>query len=142
MNKPVVFLRIASVLTLVHAMMHTVGGVFGGVAPGPASVAAAAMKANQFLFMGSLRTYWEFHRGLGLMVGVFLAVEGILMWQLATLARTEARRLRPMMATFLVGYLALAVNSYAYFFALPIIFEALIAACCGVAIATAKGKTP
>jgi len=94
MNKPQVFLRVASVLTLIHAAMHTVGGVFGSVPPGPASVAAAAMKANQFLFVGSMRTYWEFHRGLGLMVGVFLAVEGVLMWQLASLARTAARRLR------------------------------------------------
>jgi hypothetical protein len=141
MNKPQVFLRVASVLTLIHAAMHTVGGVFGSVPPGPASVAAAAMKANQFLFVGSMRTYWEFHRGLGLMVGVFLAVEGVLMWQLASLARTAARRLRPMMATFLLGYLALAIISYGYFFPLPIVFEAVIAACCGVAYATATGKT-
>jgi uncharacterized membrane protein YesL len=140
MNKPFVSLRVASVLTLIHAAMHTVGGVFGGVPAGPASVASAAMKANQFLFMGSMRTYWEFHRGLGLMVGIFLAVEGVLMWQLASLARLDARRLRPMMATFLVGYLALAVISYAYFFALPIIFEAVIAASIGVAIVTAKEK--
>jgi len=48
MNKPVVFLRIASVLTLIHAVLHTIGGVFGSVDPGPAAVAVAAMKANQF----------------------------------------------------------------------------------------------
>jgi hypothetical protein len=34
MNKPVVFLRIASVLTLIHAVLHTIGGVFGSVDPG------------------------------------------------------------------------------------------------------------
>jgi hypothetical protein len=140
MNKPLVSLRVASVLTLIHAVIHTAGGVFGGVPPGSASVAAAAMKANEFLFMGSMRTYWEFHRGLGLMVGIFLAVEGILMWQLASLARTDGRRLRPMMATFLGGYLALAVNSYVYFFTVPIVFQAVIAGCIGVAIATANEK--
>jgi hypothetical protein len=60
------------------------------------------------------------------------------MWQLASLAKTDARRLRPMMATFLVIYLVFAVNSYAYFFFMPVIFEAVIAGCFGVAIATAK----
>jgi hypothetical protein len=56
------------------------------------------------------------------------------------MAKTEARRLRPMMATFLVIYLAFAVDSYAYFFIAPIVMETLIAACFGVAIVTAKGK--
>jgi cytochrome b subunit of formate dehydrogenase len=138
MNKPVVFLRTASVLTLVHAVLHTVGGVFGSMPPGPATVAAAAMKANQFVFMGSMRSYWEFHRGMGLMVTVFLTAEGILMWQLALLARTDARRLRPVMATLLVAYLALAAISCMYFFIAPIVVEGLIAACIGVAFATAK----
>jgi len=138
MSKPVVFLRVASVLTLIHSVLHTVGGVFGSVDPGPASVAVAAMKANQFLLMGSVRSYWDFHMGMGLAVTVFLTGESILMWQLASLAKTDARRLRPMMATFLVIYLVFAVNSYAYFFFMPVIFEAVIAGCFGVAIATAK----
>jgi hypothetical protein len=140
MNKPVVFLRIASVLTLIHSVLHTVGGVFGGVDPGPASVAAAAMKANHFLFMGSMRTFWDFHIGMGLAVTIFLTGVSILMWQLAALARTDGRRLRPMMATLLLIYLAFAVNSYAYFFIAPIVMEGLIAACIGVAFATAKAK--
>jgi len=140
MNKPVVFLRVASVLTLIHSVLHTVGGVFGPVEPGPASVAAAAMKANQFLMMGSMVSFWGFHIGMGLSVTIFLTGESILMWQLASMAKTEARRLRPMMATFLVIYLAFAVDSYAYFFIAPIVMETLIAACFGVAIVTAKGK--
>jgi hypothetical protein len=60
MSKPVLFLRIASALTLIHAVLHTVGGVFGKIDPGPASVAVEAMKVNHFLFMGSIRSFWEF----------------------------------------------------------------------------------
>jgi hypothetical protein len=141
MNKPVVFLRIASVLTLIHAVLHTIGGVFGSADPGPAAVAVAAMKANQFLLMGSMRSYWDFYFGLGLALSISMTAEGILMWQLASLARTDARRLRPMMATFLVAYLAIAVNSNAHFFFAPVDFELIIAGCFGVAIATAKGQT-
>jgi hypothetical protein len=62
------------------------------------------------------------------------------MWQLASLARTDARRLRPMMATFLVAYLAIAVNSNAHFFLAPVVFEVVIAGCFGAAIVMAKEK--
>jgi hypothetical protein len=136
--KPVLFLRIASVLTFIHAVLHTIGGVFGKVEPGPAAVAVEAMKTNQFLLMGHIRSFWDFYRGMGLLVTIFLTAEAILFWQLAWLAKTDAQRLRPIMATFLVAYTALAVNSYTYFFLAPVITEILIAACLGLAIVAAK----
>ena len=136
--KPVIFLRIASVLTLIHAVLHTIGGVFGSVEPGPASVAVTAMKANQFLLMGNMRSFWDFYRGMGLAVTVFLTLEAIVFWLLGGLAKTDAVRLRPIMATFLVAYLALALNSFTYFFLGPVIAEILIALCLGLAIFCAK----
>lgn len=136
--KPVTFLRIASVLTLVHSAMHTIGGVFGSTPEGPASVAAAAMKANQFQFMGATRTFWDFHRGLGLAVTIFLTAEGVAFWLLGSLAKRNAIEIRPILAVFALGYLAFAANSLVYFFTLPVIFEAVIAACLLAAMATAK----
>jgi hypothetical protein len=140
-NKPVLFLRIASVLTFIHAVLHTIGGVFGKVDPGPASVAVAAMKANRILVMGNMRSFWDFYFGLGLALTISMTAESILMWQLASLAKTEARRLRPMMTTFLLAYVVIAINSNTYFFMGPVIAEILIAACFAVAIATAKSPT-
>jgi hypothetical protein len=67
-----------------------------------------------------------------------MTAEAILMGQLASLARNDAQRLRPLMATLLVAYLALSVNSYTYFFPGPVIVEIMIAASLGVAILTAK----
>jgi hypothetical protein len=96
------------------------------------------MKANEFPLMGNMRSFWDFYFGLGLALSISMTAESILMWQLASLARTDARRLRPMMATFLVAYLVIAVNSYAHFFAAPVVFEIIIAGCFGAAIATAK----
>jgi hypothetical protein len=136
--KPVIFLRIASVLTFVHAALHTIGGVFGGVAPGAQQVAVSAMKANEFVAMGVTRTYWDFYMGFGLVVSVFLTVEAVVFWQLSSLAKIDAVRLRPVLATFLVGYLCAAVVSYRYFFAGPVITEILIALCLGLAIAFAR----
>ncbi len=98
----------------------------------------AVMKANEFAVMGVMRSYWDFYMGFGLVVSVFLTVEGVVFWQLGSLARTDALRLRPVLATFLVGYLCVAVVSYRYFFAAPVITEILIALCLGLAIAFAK----
>jgi hypothetical protein len=129
--RTVLFLRIASVLTLIHAVLHTIGGVFGGPAP-------AVMKANTFPVMGVTRSYGDFYMGLGLVVSVFLTVEAVVFWQLGSLAKTDALRLRPILATFLIGYLGAAVISWRYFFAAPVITEILIALCLGLAIASAR----
>ncbi|KAA6464881.1 hypothetical protein DYQ86_02690 [Acidobacteria bacterium AB60] len=136
--KSALFLRIASVLTVVHAVLHTIGGVFGSIQPGPATVAVTAMKANQFMAMGHLRSYWDFFRGMGLAMTIAMMMEAIVMWQLGALAKTEAARLRPITATFLVGYLVLSVNSNRYFFSGPVIVEIVIALCLAAAIGTAK----
>jgi hypothetical protein len=136
--KPVIFLRIASVLTFIHAVLHTIGGVFGKADPGPASVAVDAMKANQFLLMGNVRSYWDFYIGMGLCVTIFLTFESVVLWQLGSMARTNAVILRPVLAAFALEFAALTVNSWRYFFLGPVITEILIALCIAAAIATAR----
>ncbi len=138
MNKPWVWLRIAAVLTLIHAVLHTVGGVFGSVDPGPAAVAVQAMKVNQFLLLGHVRSYWDFYRGMGLGLTIFLTAEAIVFWQLASLAKSDSRRLRPVLMTFAIAYLVFSVNSYRYFFIAPVIVEVLIAACLVAAMAASR----
>jgi hypothetical protein len=127
--KPVIYLRIASVLTLLHAILHTIGGVFGKVEPGPAQTAVDAMKANHFPLMGSIRSFWEFYRGMGLGLTIFLVAVAVVLWQLSSLAKTDSRRLRPIYWTLLAAFFAMAVNSYVYFFWPPVIVELLIAVC-------------
>jgi len=140
MRKPVLFLRIASVLTLIHAVLHTIGGVFSSPDTGPATVAVEAMKVNRFELMGNVRSYWEFYRGMGLMVTIFLTFEAVVFWQLSSLARTDAKRMRPILATFAVAYLAMAVNSQIYFFLAPVIVEMMIAILLVLAFVTAKPR--
>lgn len=138
--KATLWLRIAAVVTLLQAVLHTVGAVFGDLGPGPASVAVAAMRANQFVVMGHLWSYADFYRALGLGVTIFLTAEAIVFWQLSSLAKTDARRLRPILVTFLVAYAALGVMSEIYLFAGPVIGEVLIAACLGMAIVGAGSE--
>jgi len=136
--KAAIYLRIASVLTLIHAILHTIGGVFGKPQPGVAAMVAETMRANHFPVLGVTRSYADFYRGMGLGITIFLAAEALIFWQLASLAKSDGARLRPLLAVFLAGYLALAVNSWLFFFMPPVVTEFLIALCLGMAIATAK----
>ncbi len=131
--RPVVWLRVAAVLTLIHAILHTIGGVFGAVPPGPATVAVTAMKENTFEAFGNVRSLWMFYRGMGLVATVSLTLEAVVLWFLASLAKTEGVRLRPIVLTFAAGFLALSVVSWRYIFVAPVITELLIAGCLVVA---------
>ena len=91
--KPAIFLRIASGLTLLHSILHTIGGVFGSPGPGVAAATEAVMRANYFPAFGQTRSYWEFYRGMGLGVTIFLTAEGLVFWLLASIAKKDAAQL-------------------------------------------------
>ena len=146
--RPTTWLRAASILTFVHAILHTIGGVFGDHPTGPGEIAYAAMKSNTFLAMGNTRSYWAFYRGMGLTVTIFLVIEAIVFWLLGNIVRDSDTDLRDLLVVFLLGYLAFAVNSIRYFFVAPVIVELAIAACLAMAIVSIKqparrlGKVP
>lgn len=131
------FLRIASVVVLVQAVLHTIGGVFGKPIPGAGEVAVAAMKANQFQLDGVNRTYWDFFIGFGLGITVFLTIEGIVFWMLGGLA-AKGVEVRPILAAFFVGYVSLAVVAYEFFFSGPLTCDAVVAALLAIAIYAAR----
>lgn len=136
--KATIFLRVASVLTLLQSVFHTIGGVFGKPVPGPGTTAVLAMKSNQFLVTGLNRSYWDFFIGFGLAITVFLAAESLIFWLLGNLAKIDGARLRPILLIFFLAYTALAVDAARYFFPPPLIVDSLIALCLLAAIATAK----
>jgi hypothetical protein len=136
--KPVLFLRIAALLTLLHGALHSVNMIFSEPGPGAPQIAVAAMKANVFPLMGMTRSYWDFYMGMGLAGSITLIAESIVFWQLSSLAKSDPRSVRPILATFFVGYVALAVNSYTYFFAPPVVTELLIAVFLGLAFVKSK----
>jgi hypothetical protein len=131
------FLRIASVLTLIHCVLHTIGGVLGKPRNGSEEIAVIdAMKSHQFNVMGSMRTYWDFFFGYGLGVTVDLLIQGILFWMLASLVKTSPTAVRPIAALFFIHYALLSVIAFKYFFIAPGITEVLIAASLAAAYLT------
>lgn len=136
--KPVIFLRIASILTLVHSALHTIGGVFSKPEPGIGKATFAVMQSNHFHVLGVTRSYAEFYRGFGLAITLFLTAEALVFWLLASLAKKHPVELRPILWVFTLAYVVFAVISQTYLFMGPVIAEILIAASLLGAILTAK----
>lgn len=123
------YLRIASVLAIIHAILHTIGGVLSKPKNGAPEIAVIeAMKSRSFNVMGSMRTYWDFFYGYGWLLGLALLVEGILFWQLATIAKTNAAPIRPIIMLFCFNFVVTTVIAWKYFFIAPAVTEILIAA--------------
>jgi hypothetical protein len=141
--KSPVLLRTASILALIHAVLHTAGGLFSAPAHGPAEVAILdAMKSTAFDFMGSDRSYWDFYMGFGLFLTVALVMQAVLLWQLAGLAKLDPDRARPLIATLFVAFAAGVVLSWRYFFIAPLVMEIIIAALTGLAYVLARPRRP
>ena len=135
------FFRIASVLSLINCILHTVGGVFGSPQHGADEIAVIeTMKSHRFDVMGSMRSYWDFLFGYGLFGTIGLLVQAILFWQLAAFAKTNAIWTRPIVALFFFNCIGVAIVSWKYFFIGPAVTQLLIAACLGLAFATAAAS--
>jgi hypothetical protein len=141
MNKPALFLRIASGLILIEGVLHTIGGVFGKPYPGPMTTAWTAMQANHFPLIGADRTYAQVYIGFGLCITVSCILEGLVLWLISNRMRTHAALLRPIIGLFAVGYLALAIVAYTFIFAPPAISNLLVFLCLASAFMTAKQKS-
>jgi hypothetical protein len=135
--KSAFFLRIASALTMLMCLGHT-SGVFSSPRHGAEEIAVLeTMKAHHFSVMGSMRTYWDFLFGYGLILAVGLLVQAILFWQLAGFVKTNPVLIRPILALFFFNCIGTAILSWKYFFIGPAVTQLLVAACLGLAFATA-----
>jgi len=119
---------------------HTLGAPW---TPGeaPADIAVVeAMKSDHFAVIGVSRSYWDFYFGFGLVISVMQLLQAVVLWQLGTLAKTDAARLRPIIAVFCLSLVINAVLGWIYFFPIPLVTAVLIAICLLLAFISA-GKT-
>lgn len=139
--KPSLWLRIASILTLIHAFLHTMGGMFGSPRTTVQAAARSIVQSLHFDAFGSSRSYWDFYFGFGLVTSVTLFLSAALLWQLASLVKTDPAKTRPFLAMLFVTFIAMAVISWVYFFAPPFVFEVVIAVCIGAAFVSAGKRS-
>ncbi len=138
--KPMIFLRIASILALLAFLGHTFLFVSYVPTHGPEEVALlAAMKSHHFNFGGFTHSYWELYFGYGLFVSISCLVEALLFWQLATVAKIGTTRIRSIVAPFVLGETGYAILMLKYFFLVPIVAHIAIAICLAMAFMTYSG---
>ena len=126
MMRPSLLLRIAAVLTLLYGAGHTSGYPWTPRETASAADVVTAMKQARFVIMGFDRSFWHFYIGFGLAISVLMVAEAVVLWLLGGLARTDAARLRPLIAVFTVSYALNAALSWMYFFTVPLVFAVAI----------------
>jgi hypothetical protein len=117
--KPTRPLRIASGLSLVFAAGHMAGGLKSWSPVGETQV---LRDMGRFHFeVGSItRTYLDFYFGFGVFIGVYLLLQAVVLWQLATMAKSDPLRARPVVASFLLAAIASTYISWRYIFIVPL----------------------
>jgi hypothetical protein len=130
-------LRIASVISLIFAAGHTMGGLRKWSPMGDNAV-FRAMTDVRFDTMGANRSYLDFFMGFGWSLSVFMLMQTILLWQLASLARTDPARLRPMIAVIALATVASGVIAWRFIFPLPAVFSGVLALALALAYVAAR----
>ncbi|HUL19500.1 MAG TPA: hypothetical protein VLV29_09575 [Steroidobacteraceae bacterium] len=133
------WLRIAAVIAALYAAGHTAGRPWTPTHDGLAQGVVVGMREVHFSALGTTRSYWEFYQGFGLALSVLLAMEAVLLWQLAAVARAGTAY-RAMTVTHLVGFLVLGAVASRFIFALPLWLSLAIAACLAVALSRPQSR--
>ncbi len=131
------WLRISSIVSFLFAAGHAMGGRVSWSPIGETDV-LRAMRDFRFDVMGTSRTYLDFFLGFGHLLSVATLLQAVLLWQLASLARNDAARFRPLIAAFVVASFAGGVLTWMYIFPVPVAFSAVLTACLAVALFLAR----
>ena len=136
-------LRTASAAALLQFAAHTFLFVNASPKHGAEERAVVdAMKSHAFDFGGSVRSYWDFYWGYGLESAFVCLVEAMLFWQLASFVDSSPRLVRQIAALFLLANLGHIVLVSNYFFRIPVIPDAVIAACLIATLLTVATTSP
>jgi ABC-type polysaccharide/polyol phosphate export permease len=68
-----------------------------------------AMETVRFDTMGVNRSYLDFYLGFGWSLSVAMLLQSVLLWQLASLARSNAAEVRPMVPALFSGALLIVL---------------------------------
>jgi hypothetical protein len=120
-------LRIAALISLLFAAGHSLGGLSHWSPIGDNAV-LKAMTDVRFDVMGVSRSYLDLYVGLGWSISVAMLLQTALLWQMATLARSHAAAVRPMIAAFALATLASGIIAGCFILPVPALFSAALLA--------------
>ena len=119
------WLRIAAIVSLVFTAGHSMGGLKQWSPMGDNEV-LRQMTTVRFETMGANRSYLDFFMGFGWSISVAMVMQTVLLWQMATLARTNPAGVRPMIAVVALAVLASAIVAWRFIFPIPAFFSAAL----------------
>ena len=102
--KASLFLRIASILSLLYCAGHTSGYPWTPVTGETEMAIVESMKSHQFDMVGSIRSFWDIYLGFGLVVSGFMLAVAVALWQLGSLSKRGVNGLRPIIFTFFTAF--------------------------------------
>lgn len=137
MKSSALLLRIASVISLLFTAGHTMGGLKQWSPMGDNPV-LRSMGEVRFETMGVNRSYLDFYMGFGWSITVFMVMQTILLWQIASLAKTEPARMRPLVGVIALATMAGGVIAWRFIFPVPALFSVVMAAVLALAYAAAR----
>lgn len=129
-------LRIASIISLVFAVGHIIGG-FKLWSPMGNNPVLESMKNVRFDIMGADRGYLDLYLGFGYIIAVYQLMQSIIIWQLASLG-SNFSGVRSIIAVITLAVAASGIVASIYLFPVPVIFSAILCACLVAAMAVAK----
>jgi hypothetical protein len=131
------FLRIASAISLIFTLGHTLGGLRKWSPMGDNEV-LRAMTAVRFDTMGANRSYLDFFMGFGWSISVAMVMQTVLLWQMASLARTNPASMRPMIAVIGLATVASGVIAWRFIFPVPALFSTALVIALAAAYVVAR----
>jgi hypothetical protein len=132
--KPWIWLRVGAVLQGIGTVLHTIATSDPPSRRPGGEAVFGPMQSFHFQIMGVSRSHWDFYRGYELSITVAFGVLAVLIWQLASLSRTEPKQAVPFIVTILVAEILFSAIGWEYFFAGPGGMSILIAVCLAAAI--------
>jgi hypothetical protein len=123
-----VALRIASILSLLTAAGHTLGGR-SSWSPVGENDTLRAMQSFHMNVFGVSRTYHDFFMGFGYSISIYLLLQTVVLWLLASLTKRDLKSARPFIAAFLLASVALVILSWVFIFPIPAACFALVTVC-------------
>jgi hypothetical protein len=118
-------LRVASAISLLFTVGHTLGGLQKWSPMGENDV-LKAMTAVRFDTFGASRSYLDLFLGFGWSISVAMLLQTVLLWQLAALAQPDPTRVRPMIAVFVLATLASGIIAWRFIFPVPALFSGVL----------------
>lgn len=119
------FLRVAALSLLVIVLGHSTTLLPHAARDLTETLVLKGMKTYEMNLFGSLRTYWDFHQGMSMIMTIQMAVAVALLWILANQSVQRPKEVLPMVIVLFIGAVPFAVICWVYFFVLPGAFSTL-----------------